>query len=145
MGSFTVQLQQFADKTKAKADDFVGAVVIHIAEKLDKRSPVGDASYWKSKPPKGYVGGFFRGSWMLGVGSVPSGRGTIDPGGTATVGRIIAEVPAEAAGNIFYLGNTAPYGQRIEDGWSPQAPTGLVALTAMEFQSIVDQAAGAVH
>lgn len=144
MATFTLQLQQFADKTKAKADDLVGLVVVKIAQRLDERSPVGDATYWKSKPPKGYVGGFFRGSWMLGVGNVPSGRGTIDPSGAATVERIVAEVPADAAGKLFYLANTAPYGERIEEGWSRQAPSGLVALTALEFSSVVAQAAGQV-
>lgn len=145
MATFTVQLQQFADKVQHRADDLVGLVVVKIAQKLDLRSPVGDAIYWKNKPPKGYVGGFFRGSWMLGVDSVPSGRGAIDPGGTVTVGRIIAEVPEAAAGKVFYLANTAPYGERIEDGWSRQAPQGLVAITAMEFGSLVGEAAGAVQ
>lgn len=143
MSTFTLQLQQFADRTKEKADDLVGLVVVKIAERLDMRSPVGDATYWKNKPPKGYVGGRFRGNWQLGVASVPAGEtGRVDPSGSATLGSIIAEIPEDAAGRVFYLANNVPYAQRIEDGWSRQAPTGLVALTAMEFQSIVSEAAG---
>jgi hypothetical protein len=145
MSSFALQLRNFGDKTEKQLDDLVGLVVTKIAQRLDERSPVGDATYWKHKPPPGYVGGRFRGSWMLGVGSIPSGPGSIDPVGEATVGRIIAAIPAQAAGRVFYLGNTAPYGQRIEDGWSRQAPQGLVALTAMEFNSIVGESAAAVR
>lgn len=142
--TFASEIKVFADKTKARADDVVGLVVVKVAQRLDERSPVGDATYWKHRPPPGYVGGRFRGSWMLGVGAVPSGPGAIDPAGEATVGRIIAAIPEKAAGKVFYLGNTAPYGERIEDGWSRQAPTGLVALTAMEFGSIVGESAAAV-
>jgi hypothetical protein len=141
MTTFAVQLQDFAAKTGKRADDLVGLITVKIAQQLDMRSPVGDATYWKHKPPKGYVGGFFRGSWMLGVGDIPSGVGAIDPTGQATVGRIVAAIPEQAAGKVFYIANTAPYGERIEDGWSRQAPQGLLALTAMEFQSIVDRAA----
>lgn len=142
MTTFTVQLQQFADKTRAKADDLVGLVTVKIAQRLDERSPVGDATYWLNPPPKGYVGGRFRGNWQLGVGSVPAGEtGRIDPDGGATLGAIIAEIPGEAAGKVFYLANNVPYASRLEHGWSRQAPQGLVGLTVVEFDGIVSQAA----
>jgi hypothetical protein len=146
MGAFTLQLRDFADKTKAKADDLVGLVVVKIAQRLDERSPVGDASYWKSKPPKGYVGGRFRGNWQLGVGSIPVGEtGRVDPAGEATLGAIIAEIPTEAAGKVFFLANNVPYAQPLEDGHSRQAPAGVVGLTVTEFRPIVGQAAEAVQ
>ena len=142
MRTFTVQLRDFADKARGRADDVVGLVTVKIARRLDERSPVGDATYWKNKPPKGYVGGRFRGNWQLGVNVVPAGEtGRIDPAGEATLGTIVASVPEHPAGTMMYLANNVPYAQRIEDGWSRQAPTGLVALTASEFQSIVRQAA----
>lgn len=141
MGTFLLDLQRFADKTDKRADAVVGDVVVQIASALDRRSPVGDASYWVNKPPKGYVGGRFRGNWQLGVGKVPAGEtGRIDPAGTTTVGAIIAEIPSEAAGKVYWLANNVPYAQRIEDGWSRQAPQGLVGLTAIEFPQMVDQA-----
>lgn len=145
MGQFAVQLKTFENKTKQEMNDFVGLIVVKIAQRLDERSPVGDARYWKSPPPKGYVGGRFRGNWQLGDGTIPGGEtARIDPSGDVTVGAIVAAVPEDAAGRVFYLVNNTPYAQRIEDGWSRQAPTGLVALTAMEFQQIVDEAAAAV-
>lgn len=145
MSKFSVQLREFADKTKQQADDLVGLVTIKIAERLDQRSPVGDAVYWKHKPPAGYAGGFFRGSWQLGVGSISAKAGRIDPTGSATVSAIVAGIPSDAAGKVFYLSNTAPYGDRIESGWSRQAPQGIVGLTAMEFQQIVGDSAAAVQ
>jgi hypothetical protein len=146
MTTFTLQLEQFAAKASARADDVVGRVVSEIARRIDDRSPVGDATYWKNPPPKGYIGGRFRGNWQLGVGSVPAGEtGRIDPDGAATVGAIIAEIPTQAAGLVYFLANNVPYAQAIEDGHSRQAPTGLVGLTAVEFPSIVDQAMESVQ
>lgn len=146
MGQFTVQLQQFADKTKANLDLIVARTVGETATRLDERSPVGDATYWASPPPKGYVGGRFRGNWQLGTDSAPSGEtGRIDADGSETVGAILAEIPAEAAGKVYYLFNGSPYAQRLEEGWSRQAPVGLVGITATEFPQIVEQAAGGVQ
>jgi hypothetical protein len=143
MGSFSLELQRFNEKTQQRADEVVGLVVAKIAQRLDARSPVGDASYWKHPAPKGYVGGRFRGNWQLGVAVVPSGEtGRIDPGGGSTVSAIISEIPTKAAGLVYYLANNVPYAQRIEEGWSRQAPTGLVGLTVTEFQPIVAEAAG---
>lgn len=144
MSTFALDLQKFAEKTREKADLAVGNIVIRVAQRLDQRSPVGDATYWASPPPKGYVGGRFRGSWNLGVNVQPANVETIDPSGSAAQGRIIASIPEEAAGKVYYLINATPYGRRIEDGWSRQAPQGLVGLTAIEFQQIVNDAVGAL-
>lgn len=144
MGTFALDLAKFADKVKGRADDVVGDVVVQIAQAVDRRSPVGDATYWKSPAPKGYVGGRFRGNWQLGVDIRPAGEtGRIDPTGADTQGEILARIPTEAAGPVYYLLNNVDYAQRIEEGWSRQAPQGLVGLTAIEFPQMVDQAVAA--
>ena len=146
MSSFSVQLQQFADRTNQRSNDLVGLVTVQIAQRLDERSPVGDPKLWKNPPPKGYVGGRFRGNWQLGVNVVPQGEtGRIDPSGSQTLGTITASIPSQPAGTVMYLANNVPYAPRIEDGWSTQAPSGLVGLTAMEFQQVVDEAAAQVR
>jgi hypothetical protein len=145
VSSFALDLQRFAERTGRKADLAVGSVVVRVAAELDKRSPVGDATYWEHPAPKGYVGGRFRGNWQLGVGVVPSGEtGVIDKTGAETQGRIIATIPEDASGKVYFLWNNVPYGQRIEDGWSRQAPQGVVGLTAVMFQGIVNDAVKAL-
>lgn len=146
MSTFALDLQKFAEKCKKKADDAVGNIVVRVSAELDKRSPVGDASYWKNPPPKGYTGGRFRGAWTLGVDTIPAGESfTIDKSGEATQGAIIATIPEQAAGKVYYLVNLTPYGTAIEEGHSRrQAPQGLVGLTAIMFQQIVDDAVGAL-
>lgn len=144
--SFALDLQRFAEKTKDKADDAVGAIVIGMAARIDQRSPVGDGSYWVSPPPKGYVGGHFRGNWQLGVDMRPTGEiAGADPSGAATQGRIVAAIPEKAAGPVYYLQNNAPYARRLEEGWSRQAPAGMVGLTVVEFEQIVREAVESVQ
>lgn len=143
--TFALDLQRFAEKCKDKADDAVGNIVVRVAAELDRRSPVGDAKFWKSPPPKGYIGGHFRANWQLGVGVRPAGEvAGVDPTGQRTVGRILAEIPEQASGKVYWLQNNAPYAQRLEHGWSRQAPEGLVGLTVIQFQSIVRDAVEAL-
>jgi hypothetical protein len=139
--SFVKQLSDWGDKVKHRADEVVGDVVVQVAGALDRRSPVGDAAYWKHPAPKGYVGGRFRGNWQLGVDFRPSGEtGRIDPTGATAQGAILAAIPEEAAGKVYYLMNNVDYAVAIEEGHSRQAPQGLVALTAIEFPQMVAQA-----
>ncbi len=140
--TFALDLQKFAEKAKNNANQVVGDVVIGVARELDARSPVGDSAYWTTPAPKGYVGGRFRANWQLGIGTKQQGTiNATDMSGTIALPAIIAAVPEEAAGNVFWLSNNLDYSRRIEDGWSRQAPTGLVGLTAMKFQDIVNEAA----
>ena len=145
--TFALDLQKFAEKAGKRADAVVGETIANLAATVDMRSPVGDAKYWKSPPPKGYVGGRFRANWNLGLGApdlsttVKVDTSAKGPGGGATTAHIIAQIPEQAAGKVYYLSNSLPYAQPLEDGWSKQAPQGIVSRTAVEFQTIVDEAA----
>lgn len=145
MSTFTVQLQEFAKKAKGNADDVVGRVVIGLAARIDIRSPVGDPTLWKRPAPPGYVGGAFRGNWQLGIGVVPAGEtGRVDPSGGETQGEIVASVPAQAAGPVYYIVNNRPYAQALEDGHSSQAPNGMVGLAVLDYPGLVAEAAATV-
>ena len=91
---------------------------------------------------KGYVGGRFRGNWQVSfstkaIGELPD----IDARGDNTI----------AAANGVLLGftsdvgtiwavNNLPYGPRLEfEGWSSQAPAGMVRVSVNEFQQYVNQ------
>jgi hypothetical protein len=139
MSTFELDLKRFAEKTGAKANAAVGAIVMQLSAAVDRRSPVGDARYWKSPPPKGYIGGHFRGNWQLGISTAPAGEiAGVDPSGSRAQGAIKANLPADAAGKVFWIVNNAPYAQALEDGHSPQAaPGGIVSVTMTEVQAIV--------
>lgn len=140
--SFALDLQRFAEKAKDKADDLVGGVVVRIAQELDRRSPVGDATYWKHPAPAGYIGGHFRANWQLGVNVRPMNElPGVDTTGTVALPRILAAIPDEAAGKVYWIANNVPYASRIESGWSRQAPQGLVGITVTKFQDWVNEEA----
>lgn len=146
MGAFALQIAAWVEKTKDDADKVVRYALASIDGRLVNRSPVGDASYWIHKPPKGYTGGRFRGNWQMSIGSPAAGAlNVIDKDGKATQAAHASIVAAAKAGQVFYLMNNLPYAKRIEQGWSRQAPVGLVALTVVEWNNIVDAAVNGVR
>lgn len=139
--TFALDLQRFAEKAGKKADEAVGGIVFGIAAEVVRRSPVGDASYWQSPAPKGYVGGRFRGNWQIGVNlRISAETPRIDRDGVETLRAVEAAIPDEATGNVYFLTNNVPYAQRLEMGHSRQAPAGVVGLTVANFQQIVREA-----
>lgn len=143
--SFELDISKFAAKAKGNAEKVVKKVVLDLGKKVVERSPVGDASYWKNPPPKGYVGGRFRANWQHGT-TMPSGDlQAIDPSGGVSLSRIESSLTASQAFGVHYLVNNLPYAQRLENGWSRQAPQGMVGLTVVEFEAVVRDAAKAVN
>jgi hypothetical protein len=144
--SFELDLKAFADKTDAKVNAVVRKIVIDVGAALVLKSPVGDAKYWKHPAPAGYVGGRFRANWQYGL-SAPNLTTSekIDPEGGSTIQTIVGKVGSDPAGNVHYITNSLPYSDRLEHGWSRQAPQGMVGLTVLEYQPIVEAAARAVQ
>jgi hypothetical protein len=146
MGTFAADIRAWGEKTKDDADKVVRFALMTIDGKLVQRSPVGDAKYWKHPAPAGYSGGAFRGAWQVAIGSPASGlSGVIDKDGTATLAAHASVIASAKAGQVQYLTNNKPYAKRIEQGWSRQAPVGLVALTVVEWNNIVDAAVNGVR
>jgi hypothetical protein len=141
--SFSDEISRFANRSKSNLEAVTTKVLLDIGTRLVMRSPVGDAKYWKSKPPAGYVGGRFRANWQYGYETPILNEvvGT-DKSGSKTIGTISGKIIPKPA--IHYLTNNVPYAKRIENGWSRQAPAGLVAITKAEFQGVVDIAVSGV-
>lgn len=81
-----------------------------------------------------YIGGRFRANWQFGIGSVnTTTTEQTDKSGAATLGRLKAAISAVSAGPVFWISNSLPYAERLENGWSKQAPRGIVKLTLVEL------------
>ncbi|WP_152615640.1 hypothetical protein [Leisingera sp. ANG-M1] len=81
-----------------------------------------------------------RANWQVAIGSVPDGVLTLeDKSGSATISAADASAAGLKAGDVIYLANNLPYIQRLEDGYSGQAPAGMVGLTVQQFQQIAAQ------
>lgn len=144
--TFSLDISNFVKKAKGNNDTLVRKTVLDIGRRLVERTPVGDADYWKSPPPAGYVGGHARANWSHSDGDIKrvEFEGT-DKTGSASNERIASSVPKHAAGKVHFIQNSVPYIERLEDGWSRQAPNGMVSVTQAELQNIVDTAAREVN
>jgi hypothetical protein len=141
MGSFAKAVKVWSDKTGESVDDIVTATATDLARRVIQRTPVGEPSLWKSPPPPGYTGGQAKGNWFATLGAPSSAVGAPkDKTGAATIDQA-AKVAINAAGNIFYLVNNLPYIRRLEyEGWSSQAPQGMVRITVTEFNQSIKKA-----
>lgn len=125
MNSFGAQIAKFAEKTKTDIDVVVRTVTLNVGASLIQQSPV--------------LTGRFRANWMIGLGS-PDETTTEDTDANASTGRIAQAVGTAKAGGIIYLTNSLPYANRLELGWSKQAPAGFVAATADTWRQYLNDA-----
>lgn len=91
----------------------------------------------------GYVGGRFRGNWQVTFDTKATGQlERIDPQGDSTksaASQVVLGFTSEV-GTIWAV-NNLPYGPRLEfEGWSSQAPSGMVRISVAEFQIYVNRA-----
>jgi len=126
MGSFADQMKAWERKAARKMDLAVRKIALEMFRRIILKSPV--------------LSGRFRGNWQLAIGSVPNGTLELDDKtGTATIAKGAATVMGINAGDTIYFANNLPYARRLEEGYSQNAPNGMVALTIQEFQSVVSR------
>lgn len=124
MARFADQVKAFAEKAKAKQTLALRKIALDMFSEVILKSPVDT--------------GRFRGNWQVAIGSVPQGTLEVeDKTGTVTINKADAVVQGLVAGQVIYLVNNLPYANRLEDGYSKQAPTGMVRETVQRYDQIV--------
>jgi len=80
--------------------------------------------------------GAFRNTWSVSIGDasdiLPVG---VDPSGSATIAREAPKITGLTSPKVVYLQSNSPYGNRLENGYSRQAPNGMIAVTFAELQA----------
>lgn len=115
-----------------KADQVVRKVSLDVGKAIISRSPVDT--------------GRFRGNWNYSTVSINTGTSSgADKTGASAIGKIQAGLSSWKPGETIYITNALPYAQRLENGWSQQAPAGMVRLTVVEFQQYVRKAARSLN
>ena len=83
--------------------------------------------------------GRFRGNWQPAIGSVPSGTiEALDPSGNMVIAKVAGVTAGMEPGDVVYMANNLPYGPRLEEGYSQQAPSGFVRLVVQRYQTIAE-------
>lgn len=99
-----------------------------IAQAVVFRTPVGKPELWKNPPPADYTPGHARFNWRVNINTpIESERQGVDPGGGATVAEmrgVIRGLTSSTQTLNYTL--TIPYGRRLNNGWSTQAPAGYI-------------------
>ena len=148
---FALDLSKFvaADVPKAVAQVHQ-QITLDLLRRLVNKSPVGNPDLWKltrygllkkgikRKLTKGYIGGTFRGFWQVyagtdpGNGQVPPAKGTRPRSASAAQTAGASAVAGLVPFSKTYIVNGLPYSERLNNGWSTQAPAGFFELAIAE-------------
>lgn len=132
MSNFAAAIGQWAAEREEDLDEITVKSVLELRSRLIVNSPVDT--------------GRFRGNWQYGVSTAPQGELAVE--GTSESPAPPPPAPSitgRAFGFVHYLVNNLPYAARLEDGYSGQAPRGIVALRIQEWPQIVAAAAASVR
>ncbi len=125
MTTFALNLAKQIEAAKDKAESIVKVTMIELFNRVIQKSPVDT--------------GRFRANWNCSIGSPDlSTSQAIDPSGSGAISKATSTVVSYTLnGQSVFLTNNLPYADRLENGWSKQAPNGMVRLSVMEIQNSV--------
>ena len=129
--SFALDVSKFVEKAKKNPEKVMRQVSIKLFSAIIKASPVDT--------------GRFRMNWMASGGTPTSGvTDATDKSGITATGNATSFVLKAADWREFTLTNNLPYAQRLEYGWSQQAPQGFVRVNVSRFQQLINEEANKV-
>ncbi|QFR58869.1 hypothetical protein QA025_gp17 [Salmonella virus VSe101] len=129
--SFALDVTRFVEKAKKNPEKVMRQVSIKLFSAIIKASPVDT--------------GRFRMNWMASGGTPADGTtDTTDKAGTTATSNAANFVLNAADWHTFTLTNNLPYAQRLEYGWSQQAPQGFVRVNVSRFQQLLNEEASKV-
>lgn len=124
MSGFSIPLDQLAQKMGADLETVARKATLDLFNAVVRRTPVDT--------------GRFRANWNVTAGA-PSYSIT-EATDESRASTEAAKALTLAVGGVTYMSNGLPYAQRLETGWSKQAPSGMVRLSAIEFDQYVRKA-----
>lgn len=129
--SFALDVSKFVEKAKKNPEKVMRQVSIKLFSAIIKASPVDT--------------GRFRMNWMA-SGGIPASGVTYatDKSGNIAIGNATSFVLNASDWHEFTLTNNLPYAQRLEYGWSQQAPSGVVRTNVSRFQQLINEEANKV-
>jgi len=118
------QLNMIAAKTKRTVEQVNRASLFEVGNRIITRSPVDTGS--------------FRSNWQGAPGQPTNEVITTQ---TDPSNKLKVQLDNLTLGQTFFFTNPLPYGKKLEDGSSEQAPAGMVKLSVAEFGQIVESMA----
>lgn len=132
MSKFTLDIQAFVAKAKKNPETVMRSVSLKLFSAIIKASPVDT--------------GRFRGNWQTtGVTPATGLLAGVDPTGNKAVNSAATFITNAPGWDTFTLTNNLPYAERLEYGWSKQAPVGMVRVNIARFQQLINEEAAKVR
>lgn len=132
MSKFTLDVRAFCEKAKKNPETVMRQVSMGLFRTIIKESPVDTGRFklnWQASgptPASGIVDG-------------------VDKSGAIATGKMVNFVTTTSTWQELTLTNNLPYAQRLEYGWSQQAPTGVVEVNVLRFQQLINEEAAKVR
>jgi len=123
MSSFALDLSKAIEKAKDQQKLVAKKIMLDLFSSVIKKSPVDT--------------GRFRANWNVAYGS-PDTTTTddTDKSGSVAITKVTSKVGAyEFKDGSVWLSNSLPYSVRLENGWSQQAPVGMVRISLIDIQN----------
>ena len=121
------QLEAIAKKRMQDVSEIARVSIIRVGNRVITASPVDKGS--------------FRNQWNTSINSIS--RDTSKPdskGGADSINELASEISDLKLGATAYFTNPLPYGHRLEyDGYSEQAPNGMLRVNTDLWEMIVNQ------
>lgn len=114
--TFGLDLKKACEKAKGQTELVARKVMLDLFSRVIMKSPVDT--------------GRFRANWNVGYGSPDK---TTTQSTNSALGKVTQEISTARLGGSIYLSNSLPYSIRLENGWSGQAPAGMVRLSLVEI------------
>lgn len=132
MSKFTLDVRAFCEKAKKNPETVMRSVSIKLFSAVIKASPVDT--------------GRFRMNWQTSGPVIPSGLiAGVDVTGNKAVASATTFITNTPVWQEFTLTNNLPYAQRLEYGYSKQAPSGMVRVNVLRFQQLINEEAAKVR
>lgn len=124
--SFAAELQRARVAIVNETDETRQAITIELFSSVILDTPVDE--------------GRARGNWQT-TNHVPAERiiSRLDKSGSSVVDEVIARVSNSETGGTLYLTNNLPYIERLENGYSGQAPAGMVRKNIARIDQILKE------
>jgi len=125
MDPFTVDISRFIGKCKANADILVRKTGIALYQGVTTRNPVAP-----------HNGGRSRANWRPAVNDIDL---TTDENIKLDATRAMVTFTGANSGDELNISNNLPYVERLENGYSRQAPQGMVRITVQDVKEKLER------
>lgn len=121
--TFSADITKFAEKAELSLDKTVRMVTVELFSSVIKGTPIDE--------------GRARGNWQTTTQSPATGE--VERNESAAQAELTQRVGG--AGSVTYLTNNLPYIERLENGWSKQAPAGMVRVNFTRVETLISNIA----